>query len=234
MMAVRLFNPARERLEGAIRLAVKGANVGVRVLPGLPGGRPAPFWTVRVVRDEPVAPVVAPAEFMKVPSSRPIRYPETLADRIFGTLEGASLTHGGIELHPARLCGPGDGDADEGAYWDEVSSPETSALLAAWWTAGDGSKLVLVAGCVANVVREGAFGALIAIPTALSPRDLVLGYRLSGTGTVVGTLSHTPFAYTSRMPAADPTREALELAAAYGDPAARDALHDYKAERGLA
>lgn len=229
MVTTRLLNPNEEQLRLAIRVALRGADFQVVAEPTLMVHHVGDQQEDRLGSGKGY---LSPPSRGCLPSDRPVRKPENWADQILGSPAGVALFDGGIVTEYEYL--DDDDDDEEEVEMIDWSSTETSALLAAWWTAPDSSKFVVVASCVAHFDFQFTYKKLIALPSRVKPRSVIRGYRKSRREGLVGALSRTPFEFLSRMPALDPNREALELAALYGDPGAKDALHDYKVERGLA
>ena len=152
--------------------------------------------------------------------SRKVFEPPTLARQILGTAEGVYQDDGGGGP-PARK------------YQEFDNTVQTSSLYAAWWTSAAGEKFVLIDGrridaLVATPNSPRGVARLKAKPEAAirgwwkpSPRSIAIDLAFDGAFTNLG-----------RLPEADPTREALRLAALYGDTSAEAALHDYDQERG--
>jgi hypothetical protein len=147
--------------------------------------------------------------------TRTVAPPAGLAGRVLGSAEGVYQADGG--------GGPNHPD----------SRAETSSLFAAWWTAKGGDKFVLVDGRRVDAEPSTPESPRGVPEVRAKPAEAIRGWRRLKSGEVHGAYP-APLADLGRMPAADDTREALTLAALYGDAAAAEALRDYDAERGKA
>jgi hypothetical protein len=145
--------------------------------------------------------------------SRTVYAPAGLSRLILGSSEGVHQSDGG--------GGPPN------AYRES----QTSSLFAAWWTSKGGDKFVLVDGRRVDAMPSTPDSPRGVPDFKLKPSEAIRGWRKPRSGGIEGSFQGR-FSDLGRMPALDPTREALSMAALYGDSTARGALHDYDEERG--
>jgi hypothetical protein len=153
--------------------------------------------------------------------TRKVEYdPPSLARRILGLAEGLHQSDGG-----------GGPPVWKFRHYD--SSPaETSSLLAAWWTAPGGEKFVLIDGRRVDAIPATPESARGVPEIKAKPEDAIRGWRKPKPRSLrIEPTFGDGFGDLGRLPESDPTREALRLAALYGDTSAEAALHDYDQER---
>jgi hypothetical protein len=145
--------------------------------------------------------------------------PDSLARLIVGTAEGVHQSDGGggwTFYTPYSVMG---------------ESSRTFNLFAAWWTAPGGEKFVLIDGRRVETIPATPESSLGVPEIKAKPEDAIRGWRRPRSIRIRPTFRGA-FADLGRRPDTDPTREALRLAALYGDTSAGAALHDFDEERG--
>ena len=156
--------------------------------------------------------------------SRTLLAPDSLARQILETAEGLHQSDGG---------GGDVGWTFYTPYSVMGESSRTSSLIAAWWTSPAGERFVLIDGrrvVAREATPESSRGVA---EVKAKPEDAIRGWRRPRpTSSRIRPTFRGVLAELGRRPDPDPTREALRLAALYGDSFAAAALRDFDEEHG--